>query len=96
MRERGGGGRKGGREEGEEVHVGRLKLKQETLSPSLFPSSLPPPLPLSPGVVDMCVQHIPSPLTAAKVKVESTYVGPLDDELAEAMTSCDAEVEYMF
>ena len=44
------------------------------------------------GFVDMCVQHIPSPVDAAEVKVQSTYTGPLDDQLAEAMTSCDPEV----
>lgn len=40
----------------------------------------------------MCVQHVPSPVEAAEVKVQSTYTGPLDDQLAEAMTTCDAEV----
>ena len=48
----------------------------------------------SAGFVDMCVQHIPSPVGAAEVKVQSTYTGPLDDQLAEAMTECDAEVLY--
>ena len=42
----------------------------------------------------MCVQHILSPVGAAEVKVQSTYTGPLDDQLAEAMTECDAEVLY--
>ncbi|CAI8001672.1 116 kDa U5 small nuclear ribonucleoprotein component, partial [Geodia barretti] len=45
--------------------------------------------------VDMCVQHIPSPVDAAEVKVQSTYTGPLDDQLAEAMTSCDPEGPLM-
>jgi U5 small nuclear ribonucleoprotein component len=48
------------------------------------------------GFVDMCVQHIPSPVDAAEVKVQSTYTGPLDDQLAEAMTSCDPEGPLMF
>ncbi|CAI8001674.1 116 kDa U5 small nuclear ribonucleoprotein component [Geodia barretti] len=47
------------------------------------------------GFVDMCVQHIPSPVDAAEVKVQSTYTGPLDDQLAEAMTSCDPEGPLM-
>ena len=47
------------------------------------------------GFVDMCVQHVPSPVEAAEVKVQSTYTGPLDDQLAEAMTTCDAEVHVM-
>ena len=42
----------------------------------------------------MCVQHIPSPADAAEVKVQSTYTGPLDDQLAEAMTTCDPEVPH--
>ena len=45
--------------------------------------------------VDMCVQHIPSPVSAAKTKVENTYSGPLDDSLGEAMTSCDPEGPLM-
>ena len=40
----------------------------------------------------MCVQHIPSPHTNARRKVEHIYTGPLDTELAEAMVECDPEV----
>lgn len=46
--------------------------------------------------VDMCVQHIPSPVDSAKTKVEHTYTGPLDDELGDAMVSCDPEGPLMF
>ena len=40
----------------------------------------------------MCVQHIPSPLAAAKTKISHTYSGPLDDAVGDAMLSCDQEV----
>ncbi|XP_066910456.1 116 kDa U5 small nuclear ribonucleoprotein component-like [Clytia hemisphaerica] len=43
------------------------------------------------GFVDMCVQHIPSPLSAASSKVKYQYTGPYDSEIAESMIDCDSE-----
>lgn len=43
----------------------------------------------------MCVQHIPSPQGGARTKIEHTYTGGLDSDLAEAMTECDPEVTLM-
>lgn len=40
----------------------------------------------------MCVEHIKSPLSNARSKVEHIYTGPLDTELAESMVNCDPEV----
>ncbi|XP_065897032.1 116 kDa U5 small nuclear ribonucleoprotein component-like [Dysidea avara] len=53
------------------------------------------------GFVDMCVRHIPSPAANAKRKVSHIYSGPLeddddaDDELSQAMTTCDPEGPLM-
>ncbi|XP_033104264.1 116 kDa U5 small nuclear ribonucleoprotein component-like [Anneissia japonica] len=47
------------------------------------------------GFVDMCVEHIPSPVMAAKNKVEHVYTGPSDSDLAEAMIDCDSEGPLM-
>ncbi|XP_013419342.1 116 kDa U5 small nuclear ribonucleoprotein component-like isoform X2 [Lingula anatina] len=47
------------------------------------------------GFVDMCVQHVPSPGDHAKSKVEHTYTGPLDTELADSMTQCDPDGPLM-
>ncbi|TNM96998.1 hypothetical protein fugu_015154 [Takifugu bimaculatus] len=47
------------------------------------------------GFVDMCVQHIPSPQGGARTKIEHTYTGGLDSDLAEAMTECDPEGPLM-
>lgn len=47
------------------------------------------------GFVDLCVQHIPSPQGGARTKIEHTYTGGLDSDLAEAMTECDPEVRLM-
>lgn len=44
------------------------------------------------GFVDMCVHHIPSPQEGARSKIEHTYNGGLDSDLAEAMTECDPDV----
>jgi U5 small nuclear ribonucleoprotein component len=40
----------------------------------------------------MCVQHIPSPVDNAKLKVQHIYTGPLDTDLAEDMCNCDPDV----
>ena len=40
----------------------------------------------------MCVNHIPSPQSNARNKVEVNYTGPLDTDLAESMHKCDPEV----
>ncbi|KAK4056965.1 hypothetical protein OIO90_001865 [Microbotryomycetes sp. JL221] len=44
----------------------------------------------STGLVDMLVDHVPSPLEGARAKVESTYTGSIDSPLAQAMIKCDA------
>jgi translation elongation factor EF-G len=45
----------------------------------------------------MCVQHIPSPVDNAKLKVQHIYTGPLDTDLAEDMCNCDPDVStYAF
>lgn len=41
------------------------------------------------GFVDMCVDHLPSPTDAARVKTEHIYTGPLDTEVASALVRCD-------
>nr|CAG4649929.1 EOG090X00RJ [Sida crystallina] len=41
------------------------------------------------GFVDMCVKHVPSPVTAARTKVEHIYTGPLESTLGEDMINCD-------
>ena len=46
----------------------------------------------SSGFVDMCVDHVPSPVAAAKMKVENLYTGPMDSDLVDTMIECDPEV----
>ncbi|CAB3387422.1 Hypothetical predicted protein [Cloeon dipterum] len=47
------------------------------------------------GFVEMCVEHIKSPLDNARTKVEHIYTGPLDSEIAEDMCKCDPEGKLM-
>jgi len=47
------------------------------------------------GLVDMIVEHIPSPVAGAPIKVERTYTGPQTSELATSMKACDAEGPLM-
>lgn len=47
------------------------------------------------GLVDMCVQHIPSPQEGARNKIEHSYTGGLDSDLGEAMAECDPDVSIM-
>lgn len=43
------------------------------------------------GFVDMIVEHIPSPVEAAELKLQRYYTGPLDTKVAEAMKVCDQD-----
>jgi U5 small nuclear ribonucleoprotein component len=43
------------------------------------------------GLVDSCVRHLPSPVAAARAKVEHTYTGDLTEQLVEGMLGCAAD-----
>ena len=43
------------------------------------------------GFVDMIVQHVPSPVEGAQKKLEKYYTGPLDTQVATAMSQCDQD-----
>ncbi|CAH8651797.1 unnamed protein product [Heterobilharzia americana] len=47
------------------------------------------------GFVHMCVDHIPSPVRSALIKVESAYTGTLDNDLTHAMLKCDVDHEQV-
>lgn len=49
----------------------------------------------STGLIDMIVEHIPSPVEASAAKVESTWLGSMTSELATAMKACDPEGPLM-
>ncbi|KAF2772093.1 P-loop containing nucleoside triphosphate hydrolase protein [Teratosphaeria nubilosa] len=43
------------------------------------------------GLVDMVVQHIPSPKEGAKRMLDNFYTGPQDTKTAQSMLECDAD-----
>ncbi|KIM47686.1 hypothetical protein M413DRAFT_439352 [Hebeloma cylindrosporum] len=49
----------------------------------------------STGLVDVIVEHIPSPIEGAANKVEATYLGPQTSEVAQAMKTCDPQGPVM-
>lgn len=46
-------------------------------------------LPAAEAVLEMIVVHLPSPATAQEYRCETLYDGPLDDEAANAIRTCD-------
>jgi len=52
-------------------------------------------LPAAEALLEMIVNHLPSPSFAQKYRVENLYGGPLDDECAEAIRTCDPKGPLM-
>ncbi len=46
-------------------------------------------LPAADAILEMVVVHLPSPPQAQKYRVENLYDGPLDDEVAHSIRTCD-------
>lgn len=46
-------------------------------------------LPAADALLEMIIVHLPSPVTAQRYRVETLYEGPLDDECAEAIRTCN-------
>merc|ERR1719197_1911348 len=52
-------------------------------------------LPAHDALLEMFVQHLPSPRAAQKYRVGNLYTGPLDDVWAEGIRKCDPEGPLM-
>jgi elongation factor 2 len=46
-------------------------------------------LPAADALIEMIIDHLPSPRVAQRYRVENLYTGPLDDEFASAIRACD-------
>jgi len=46
-------------------------------------------IPAADAILEMIVVHLPSPATAQSYRVDSLYDGPMDDEAATAIRTCD-------
>lgn len=49
-------------------------------------------LPAGDALLQMITIHLPSPITAQKYRVELLYEGPMDDDVAVGIRSCDPKV----
>jgi len=52
-------------------------------------------LPAHDALLEMLVQHLPSPSMAQKYRCSSLYTGPLDDKWATAISNCDPDGPLM-
>jgi len=52
-------------------------------------------LPASEALMEMLVNHLPSPSVAQGYRIENLYGGPIDDEAAKAVRSCDPKGPLM-
>ncbi len=53
-------------------------------------------LPAAEALLEMIVSHLPSPKTAQKYRVENLYSGPMDDDCAKAIRTCDQKGTHRF
>jgi len=52
-------------------------------------------LPAHDALLEMLVQHLPSPIVAQRYRVSGLYTGPLDDKWANGIRQCDMEGPLM-
>merc|ERR1719273_1556812 len=52
-------------------------------------------LPASEALMEMLVNHLPSPAEAQVYRMENLYSGPIDDECAQAIRKCDPDGPLM-
>ncbi|KAI8057091.1 P-loop containing nucleoside triphosphate hydrolase protein [Syncephalis plumigaleata] len=76
---------------GIQLKAQQLTMNVKELLPLVMRQFFGPPT----GFVDMCVQHIPSPVENAPALIERIYTGPMDTSVATAMKTCDAQGPLM-
>jgi elongation factor 2 len=52
-------------------------------------------LPAAVALLQMIINHLPSPVVAQKYRVENLYSGPMDDDCARAIRKCDPDGPVM-
>jgi len=74
----------------EAVGVNRTEYVKKTLTGKpLLKHIMQKWIPAADAILEMIVVHLPSPATAQGYRVDSLYDGPLDDEAAVAIRTCD-------
>jgi len=52
-------------------------------------------LPASEALLGMIINHLPSPVVAQRYRVENLYSGPLDDDAAKSIRTCNPDGPLM-
>jgi elongation factor 2 len=65
------------------------EIKKTTTGKPLLKYIMQKWLPAADAILEMIVVHLPSPAVAQAYRVETLYDGPLDDEAATAIRTCD-------
>jgi len=66
----------------------KKRYNKETYSKDTY-SDLPVYLPIHKAILEMVVDHLPSPIEAQKYRVRKIYEGDLTSEIGKAMITCD-------
>lgn len=73
----------------EKLGVAIPKENKEDVGKPLLKAVMQEWLPASYALLQMIINHLPSPVTAQRYRVENLYSGPMDDDCAKAIRSCD-------
>ncbi|KAJ3426426.1 eukaryotic translation elongation factor 2a tandem duplicate 1-related [Anaeramoeba flamelloides] len=74
----------------------RGKEKEETVTgKALLQTVMRKFLPAADALLEMLVLHLPSPVTAQRYRVKNLYEGPMEDECAKGIASCDPKAPLM-
>lgn len=79
----------------EQLEIKLPAESKELTGKYLLKAALSTWLPASDCLLDMIITHLPSPIQAQKYRVENLYSGPLEDEAAEAIRTCNPEGPLM-
>jgi len=79
----------------EKLNVQIPKDAKELVGKPLLKRVMQTWLPAAEALLEMIVNHLPSPVKAQGYRVENLYGGPLDDECAQAVRKCDANGPLM-
>lgn len=63
--------------------------EKDLLTKALMKKVMQTWLPANDALLEMMIYHLPSPATAQRYRVENLYEGPLDDQYANAIRTCD-------
>jgi len=73
----------------EKLGVAIPKDNKEDVGKPLLKAVMQEWLPAAQALLQMIVNHLPSPVVAQAYRVENLYSGPMDDDCAKAIRSCD-------